>query len=330
MRTLYILQQGCYLSLKHEHVIIEKGEEILQEVQLPLLEQILIFGNSLVTTPLIRTCLQRDIQVAYLSQAGHCFGRVVPVERGYRHLARYQLRKSARARFDVAKQIVWAKLKNSRVLLQRQRRRLGLDKLEDVLESLNKLASQTLSANSIEQLLGFEGAGSASYFSILDDCISNSKFSFKGRTKRPPKDPVNALLSFGYQLLWNHVLALIELQGLDPYEACLHRGNERHAALASDLIEEFRAPIIDSLALYLVNRSVVDFDLDFEDNNGGCYLNEAGRKKFLKAFLKRMEEQVHSDACGKEPRWSYLTRQVKRYKTWVYGHTDDYQPYLIR
>ena len=114
--------------------------------------------------------------------------------------------------------------------------------------------------------------------------MSNPAFVFMARSRRPPGNPVNAMLSFGYQILWNHLLSLIELQGLDPYYACLHQGSERHAALASDLIEEFRSPIVDSLVLYLVNRGVMDIDRDFEHHEGGCYLNDLGRKKYLKAF----------------------------------------------
>jgi CRISPR-associated protein Cas1 len=137
------------------------------------------------------------------------------------------------------------------------------------------------------------------------------------------------MLSFGYQVLWNHLLSLIELQGLDPYYACLHQGTERHAALTSDLVEEFRAAIVDSLVLYLVNRDMVEADRDFEYHDGGCYLNDSGRKKYLRAFLQRMEEKLQTDR-GKQPRWDLLMQQVKAYKQTVYDPSQLYQPYLIR
>lgn len=123
---------------------------------------------------------------------------------------------------------------------------------------------------------------------------------------------------------------LIELQGLDPYQACLHQGTERHAALASDLIEEFRAPIVDSLVLYLVNRRVMNAEEDFTYHQGGCYLNDSGRKKYLKAFIQRMEEKLQTDAEEKQPRWDLLTQQVKLFKQFVYQPTRLYHPYLIR
>jgi CRISP-associated protein Cas1 len=177
--------------------------------------------------------------------------------------------------------------------------------------------------------MGLEGAGAACYFPAFGECLSNRSFVFMARSRRPPENPVNAMLSFGYQVLWNHLLSLIELQGLDPYQACLHQGNERHAALASDLIEEFRAAIVDSLVLYLVNRGGVDADQDFVYADGGCYLNDSGRKKYLRAFLIRMEERLTIDG-EQQPRWDVLMQQVKKYKQFVYAPSHIYQPYLIR
>lgn len=329
MRSLYISQQGCYVTLRQELVVIKQGQTILDEVQLPLLEQILLFGKSQVTTQLIRACLQRDIPIAYLSRMGYCYGRMLPIGRGYRQLSRYQQQMLAVERLVIARRIVWAKLRNSRVILLRQQRRQESAAIATALQNLEYLAEQTTQAESVERLMGLEGAGAAAYFSAFGECLSQPGFVFLGRSRRPPGNPVNAMLSFGYQVLWNHLLALIELQGLDPYHACLHQGCERHAALASDLIEEFRAPIVDSLTLYLVNRGVVNADQDFEYHDGGCFLNDTGRKKYLRAFLQRMEEVLRTDD-GEQPRWDTLAQQVKAYKQCVYAPSTTYQPYLIR
>lgn len=177
--------------------------------------------------------------------------------------------------------------------------------------------------------MGFEGAGAAQYFSAFGECLRHPDFVFTGRTRRPPGNPVNAMLSFGYQILWNHLLALIEIQGLDPYQASLHQGSERHAALASDLIEEFRAPLVDSLVLRLVNCHEIDAHQDFVYRDGGCFLNELGRRKYLKAFLRRMEESIQTDSHLKTPRWDLLTQQVKAYKQFVYNPSLSYLPYRI-
>ena len=330
MRTLYVSQQGCYVSLDGETLIVKQNGTVYGQVQLPLTEQILIFGKSQVTTQVIRTCLWRDIPIAYLSRMGFCYGRLMSIERGYRHLSGYQQQLTLGERLVVARAIVIAKLKNSRILLRRQRQRCESEILEQVLQSLDYLATQAVQADSIERLMGFEGAGAAQYFSAMGECLSNTEFVFTGRSRRPPGNPVNAMLSFGYQILWNHLLALIEIQGLDPYRASLHQGSERHAALASDLIEEFRAPLVDALVLWLVNRHIMDAQKDFVYRDGGCYLNESGRKKYLKAFLQRMEEEIQFDSGDKQPKWDLLNRQVKAYKQFVYNPSRLYQPYQNR
>ncbi|NEP55631.1 MAG: CRISPR-associated endonuclease Cas1 [Symploca sp. SIO2G7] len=330
MRTLYVSQQSCYVLLKQETLIVKQGEVIYGQVQLPLTEQILIFGKSQVTTQAIRACLWRHIPIAYLSRMGYCYGRVMSIEQGYRYLANYQRQLTLGDRLKTARAIVQGKLKNSRILLRRQLRRNQSALLEQVIQSLEHLATQATQADSIERLMGFEGAGAAQYFSAFGECLRHSELVFTGRSRRPPGNPVNAMLSFGYQILWNHLLALIEIQGLDPYQASLHQGSERHAALASDLVEEFRAPLVDSLILWLVGSKVMDTKKDFVYHDGGCYLNEFGRKKFLKAFVQQMEEEVKTDAGGKQPKWDLLNQQVKAYKQFVYNPSQDYQPYRIR
>ncbi|WP_017655698.1 CRISPR-associated endonuclease Cas1 [Fortiea contorta] len=330
MRTLYVSRQGCYITLKGENLIIKQGETVHGEVQLPFLEQILIFGKSQITTQAIRTCLWRDIPIAYLSRMGYCYGRLIPITRGYRQLSRYQQQLTADERLLVARKIVQGKLKNSRTFLQRQQRRHPSQTTEIAIKSLEVLVQKAGEAETIERLMGLEGAGAAQYFSAFGECLNNPEFIFLARTRRPPGNPVNAMLSFGYQILWNHLLTLIELQGLDPYHACLHQGTERHAALASDLIEEFRSPIIDSLVLWLVNTKVINTQADFEYHDGGCYLNNSGRQKYIKYFLQRLEESVQDSTGEQQPRWDLMTQQIKAFKNFVYQPNQTYQPYQIR
>lgn len=330
MICLYVSKQGCYLSLNKETVLVKQKEKIIAEAQLPQLEQILIFGKSQVTTQVIRTCLFRNIPIAYLSRMGYCYGRLLPIERGYRRLVRYQQELTFVERLVTARAIVQTKLKNSRVILLRQQRKQASDALNFAIINLEYFIKQAKQAETISQLMGYEGAGANVYFSALGESFTNPNFVFLGRSRRPPGNPINALLSFGYQVLWNHLLALIEIEGLDPYSACLHQGSERHAALASDLIEEFRAPIVDSLVLQLVNTKVIKSEADFTYKNGGSYLNSSGRQKYLKTFVKRMEEIVKTQNGEQQPRWSLLTQQVKLFKQFVYNPGQGYQPYLIR
>ncbi|MBE9221769.1 CRISPR-associated endonuclease Cas1 [Cyanobacterium stanieri LEGE 03274] len=330
MNTVYVSQQGCYLSLKKELLIVKHGNNILEEVQMPLVEQILIMGKSQITTQAIRACLIKNIPIVYLSRMGYCYGRTISIERGYRYLSRYQQLLDSNNKITVAKAIVKAKLANSRVILRRQQQRKPSIDVSQALNILSYLMDKVSQALTINQLMGYEGAGASAYFSALGQCITNPDFIFFGRSRRPPGNPVNALLSFGYQILWNHLLVLIELQGLDPYYGCLHQANERHPVLASDLVEEFRASIIDSLVLYLVNKNIINSVDDFTFKHGGCYLNHSGRKKFLNVFIQRMEELIDTGRETKQPRWDLLTRQVRRYKNFVYHPVFGYQPYRIR
>ncbi len=325
MQVLYVSQQGCWVSLAQESLLVKQQGTVLATVQLPLLEQVLIFGHSQMTTQAVRACLQRDIPIAYLSRLGWCYGRVQALARGYRPLARYQQELSFGDRFGVARAIVRGKLHNSRVLLQRQQRRQAAARLATTIDELAALGEQLRAATAVEQLLGLEGAGAASYFAALGTCLAEGEFEFQGRSRRPPGDEINALLSFGYQVLWNHLLALLELQGLDPYQACLHQGSERHAALASDLVEEFRAPLVDALVLYLIHTRQVRRADDFEWRDGGCFLNDRGRRTFLRAWLRRLEEPL---ADG-QPHWDLLGRQVRAYKQFVYQPAGGYQPYRL-
>jgi CRISPR-associated protein Cas1 len=326
MKTLYISQQGCYLCLAQELMLVKFKGNIINQVQIPLLEQILIFGKSQITTQAIRACLWRDIPIVYLSKMGYCYGRILSIEKGYRQLSRYQQQINYIERLQVAKTIVKAKLHNSKIILQRQQRRIPSAEFQQNIQSLTYLIEKTIESPNIEKLMGYEGAGAAAYFSILGECFTNSEFTFYKRSKRPPGNEINALLSFGYQVLWNHLLALVEVQGLDPYFGFLHESSERHAALVSDLIEEFRAPIVDSLVLYLINKNIMKVKEDFEFRDGGCYLNEIGRKKYLSYFVQRMEETMAND----QPRWDSLMTQVKNIKRFVYNPIDGYQPYLIQ
>ena len=329
MQSLYISTQGCYLSLKRENLILKKNNEIIAKSQLPLLENVLIFGNTQVTTQAAKACLKRRIPIAYLSRSGRCYGRLLPIERSYPRIIQHQHNLSDHDRLRCAQQLIKAKISNSRTLLMRQQRRLKTTMLSPAIDQLSTLKHQLDTASTTEQIMGLEGAAAATYFKVFNHCISNQDFTFTTRNRRPPKDPINALLSFGYQLLWNHILAIIDLWGLDPYCGCLHQNSEKHAVLTSDLIEQFRAPIIDSLVLYLVNRNMIDSQESFSYVEEACYLNTSGRRTFLKAFLARMEETIQM-SLPSQPRWLLISRQVKEFIRYAHMPNSEYQAYITQ
>lgn len=329
MRTLYVSRQGCWVGVRQECLRVVWRGEVVEEVGLPTLEQVLVFGRSQVSVDAIRACLQRDVPVAFLSRQGYCYGRLIGIERGYRRLGMRQRGLDEGWRLGMARLLVWGKVMNGRVLLMRQLRGRPTESGEMTVGSLGYLGERALRAEGVEELRGIEGTAAQMYFQELGNCLVRSGFALVSRTRRPPTNPVNAMLSFGYMVLWNHLLTLVELQDLDPYEGCFHASGERHAALVSDLIEPFRAPVVDSLVLWLVNKGVMDAEADFDFVNGGCVLNEEGRRKYLRAFVQRMEGKIQTDA-GEQPRWDLLTQEVRKYKQCVYEGVVDFQPYRIR
>lgn len=334
MRSLYLSQQAAHLGVRGEQLVISiQGAEAqrteVQRVAIPLVESVLAFGTVQLSTQAIRACLARDVPIAYLSRLGFCHGRTIAIARGYRHLARYQMDMAHGERILTAQHIIAAKLHNSRLLLMRQRRRRSLP-LDEPINQLAALGDRIPSTFAIDQLMGLEGAAAATYFQALRLCIADPSLGFEGRNRRPPRDPVNALLSFGYQVLWNHLLVLLELQGLDPYLACLHSGSPRHAGLVSDLLEEFRAPVVDALVLTLITRRQFSADRDVEWRDGGCFLNASGRRLYLENFVARMEETIDEDGIGTVPRWEWLGRQVRAYRQFVYSPIGGYQPFRLR
>jgi CRISP-associated protein Cas1 len=179
LRTLYILEQGCTINLDGELLIIKKKDCILNRAQIPLLEQILVFGNSQITTQAIKACLKRNIPIAYLSQSGYCYGKIYSANRNLRHLHQLQQQLSPADALITAQQIVKAKLKNSRTILLRQNRRLDDDRIKLATGKIESLVKQIDSVESIDKLLGFEGLGARYYFAGLGKCISNPEFEFE-------------------------------------------------------------------------------------------------------------------------------------------------------
>ncbi|MCS6958628.1 MAG: CRISPR-associated endonuclease Cas1 [Pseudanabaenaceae cyanobacterium SKYGB_i_bin29] len=321
MRTLYLIEQGTTVLLRGENLYVKD-----EAIPLPYLECILVFGIVQITTQVVRACLERGIPIAYLSRSGFCYGRTLPLGWYDWRVSAHQQAVSEEVLLNIARQMVAAKIANGRVLLQRQQRKRNVPDLALAIDSLGHFVGQTRFATSNAQLMGLEGAGASVYFSAWEHLLTNPDFIFIARSRRPPTNPVNAMLSFGYQVLWNHLLFAIELQQLNPFYGCLHSSHHGHAALASDLLEEFRAPIIDSLVIWLVNNRVMQPANHFEYRDGGCYLNQAGKKKFLQHFVSRMEGRLKLDEQD-QPRWALIHRQVKLYREAL--QTGVYHPYRI-
>ena len=333
MSTLYLVQQGTTVHKEQGRFLIRAPQTQTVEVPIREVEQILIFGNCQLTTQVISVCLDQRITVVYLSQLGDYKGHLwsAEAESIQTVLAQVERHRDDHFRLETARAIVMGKLQNSKQLLLRLNRKRKLDRIASLIDGLNSDLEATADAQEINALRGHEGAAAARYFKALGQLITNPGFVFNGRNRRPPTDPTNSLLSFGYTLLHNHMLSLILAEGLNPYLGNLHGSERKQTFLAFDLVEEFRAAIVDSLVVRLINRkSISPTDFTWPNKQGGIYLQGAGRRLFLQRFEDRLSQPVsHPDIESQVSHRRVLQLQVQRYKQAILRGSQ-YEPYFKR
>jgi CRISP-associated protein Cas1 len=360
MSTLYLVKQGTMLRKDHGRFVIEggrledsatsekseksgKGAKSEQAqagskssglpLEIPIMEvgRILVLGRVQISTSAIEVCLEQQIPVIFMSQTGDYKGHLwssefcdLPTEAaqfGRRHDPLFQL--------EMARRILHGKLTNSRQLLLRLNRKRKVEGLAAKIHRIDQHIAALNTTTDLAVLRGYEGAAARLYFGALGQLIVNPGFSLTQRSRRPPLDPVNSLLSFGYTLLFNNVLSLILAEGLNPYLGNLHRSDRKEPHLAFDLMEEFRSPVVDSLVMWLVNKKVLrPTDFTFPNAEGGVYLEAAARRVFLKHFEDRISEQVsYPDLAEPVSYRRAIQLQVQQYKRCLMG-SQRYEAFL--
>ena len=256
MANLYLVEQGTTLRKDHRRFVIDLASPV--EIPIQEIDSILAFGSISITPAAIATCLQNGIPIIYLSQLGNYKGHLWSGEWHNMRVEFAQFNKQSQDAFqlEIARSLVWGKITNSRLLLMRLNRKRKLDSVAEAIDGLSDDLRSLEQAHQLNEIRGCEGAAAARYFPAFGQLITNTGFSFQHRHRRPPPDPVNALLSFGYVLLFNNVLSLLFAEGLHPYLGNLHRSDRNNPHLAFDLMEEFRSPIVDSLVLKAINQRI--------------------------------------------------------------------------
>jgi CRISPR-associated endonuclease Cas1/group II intron reverse transcriptase/maturase len=329
MTTLYITDQGAYLKVQHQQFLVYEQGELRCKVPVNRVSHIVLFGCCNLSHGAVSLALRRRIPVLYLSQKGRYFGRLQTEGQAEVGYLVQQVQCSLDPDFTrrQAKSIVLGKLHNSRILLQRLNRRGKTEKAAKAIDALALLMLNVPDAESIEVLLGYEGQGAHLYFQGLGT-LFKEPFVFEKRTKRPPTDPVNSLLSLGYTLLSQNMHSLVQTVGLHTHFGNLHSPRNNHPALVSDLMEEFRALLVDSLVAYLVNSKIVVLE-DFTpaDERGGVYLHPDALKKFLKHWEERLQAKVtHPHTGYKVSNRRCLELQVWEYIACLMGEQEIYRP----
>jgi CRISPR-associated protein Cas1 len=300
LNTLYITTQGSYLCKEGETVHVRIEHETKLRVPIHTLSGIICFGQVLCSPPLLGLCGERGVSVSFLSENGRFLARVQGPVAGNVLLRKEQYRRSddQEKSAEIARSVVIAKIANSRTVLLRAAREndnpVATAEISGAAALLARHLKNLENLVPLDTLRGIEGDAGRQYFSVFDHLITSQAddFNFSARTRRPPMDPMNALLSFLYTLLVHDVASALEGVGLDPAVGFLHRDRPGRPSLALDLMEELRPPFADRLALSLVNRQQIkikDFDVT---ETGAVLMNENTRKVVLKAWQKRKQEEI--------------------------------------
>jgi CRISP-associated protein Cas1 len=329
MGTLYIIEQGAVIARTGERLVIRKGQTVLQELPAVQVDQIVILGNASLTAPTVPFLLDKGIDVAYLSSRGTYRGRLQPQWSKDAAVREAQYRRARNERFclGVAQQIVTGKIRNMSVFCRRQRRFEDADRHR--LASMEGLIPRVAASATREQVMGYEGTATATYFGLLRLFVPSS-LGFRRRLAHPSPDPVNILLSLGYTLLYNHLYAAINVVGLDPYQGFFHQLKRGHAALASDLVEEWRAIIVDSVVLTVLNRREIQRE-DFQPSSQGLRLTKDALTRFVQRYDERVSEEIFAPTI--QGRTSYrrcFELQVRHLARVIAGEEDTYQPFTTR
>lgn len=296
MATLYITEQNAILRKTGDRVFVEKDDQVLLEVPCLKLESVFLFGNVQVTTQALAELLDHGIELALFSVSGRLRGQLTPpkAKNVELRMRQYELARSSVFCLNLAREIVQAKIENSlHVLRELRRNHPALFSPADI-ETLSVQAARVPQAGSLGSLRGLEGGCAATHFRLLGRAVP-AELGFSGRERRPPPDPLNALLSFGYVLVGNEIQALLDGMGFDPYLGFLHQLDYGRPSLALDLVEEVRAPLVDRFSLRLVNLGILHKEDFVTGRDGGCFLNQDGKKRYFQAYEEELNRAASLD-----------------------------------
>jgi len=333
MTALYLTEQGSKLRKASQRLVVEKNGETLLETPAYGIDRVLIFGAVQLSTQVISFLLNSGIDVSFFSMTGKLKGKLVPIQsmNVFLRLAQYERFRDEEYKQNIAKSIIGAKLMNQRTLILRyQRNHPDVDfsgELGIISNSIESLPDQKM----IPSLMGLEGASSAAYFRCYSRMLSKD-FTFEKRSRHPPLDPANALLSLGYVLMTNEISSLMESIGFEPFLGFLHSIRYGRRSLPLDLIEEFRHPVIDGLVQTIINSGSIKINDFHREENGAFFLNKDPFKKFLASYEERLDKpfKYREEEKDKETSFRKLFRmQIENFEKSVLNKKE-YQPFLVR
>jgi CRISP-associated protein Cas1 len=329
MTTLYVTEQGAYIRVRQQQFQVFHEQELRISIPANSITHVVIFGACNVSHGAVRLALQRRIPLLYLSDKGRYFGRLETTGQAKIDYLVAQVAKSQDEGFirQQAMNVIVGKLHNSRKLLMRLNRRRSTELAIKAIREIAVLIKKVQTAETVASMLGYEGQGASLYFRAYGSLLKGP-FDFDKRTRRPPTDPVNSLLSLGYTLLSQNVHAMTEAAGLHTHFGNLHVPQPNRPSLVCDLVEEFRAMAVDSLVAYLINSNIyTPEDFTPPDGRGGVYLHPDGLKRFLKHWEEKLQsETVHPHTGYKVSLRRCFELQVWEYAACITGERESYRP----
>jgi len=327
--TLYVTEQGAKLTRESHRLLVVRGEEVLLDVPVIKVDRILIFGYAQITTQALELLLNEGVSCSFLSMEGKLKGTLEPVKSKNipLRMKQYDRSRNPEFRLSMAKRIVTGKIRNQKRLVQRFAHNRPTEDFAVALRDLDIMLDAVGPRTATGGLLGVEGRATAVYFEAYGRMFSQ-ECGFDKRTRRPPRDPVNSLLSLGYTLLTNEYFSAVSAVGLDPYLGFFHRIDYGRPSLALDMVEELRHPLVDMLTLDLLNRKILKAG-DFDQTGGGFYLSPDARRKYFARYERRMTIAFKHPHCGESTNVrSIIREQVLEMARAIRGEKD-YESFFI-
>lgn len=337
LNTLYVTTQNAYLHKEGQSVVVNVEKETRLRVPVHTLDGIVCFGAVSMSPFLMHHCAESNVAVSFLSEYGKFLARIQGPVSGNVLLRREQYRVAdvPERSADIARNILIGKLANSRTVIRRALRdhadKTDTDTLDKAQQRITQYLQRLENPKPVDELRGIEGEAAASYFAAFPQLVTvgDEAFVFSGRNRRPPTDPINALLSFTYTLLVHDCRSALEGVGLDPCVGFLHTDRPGRPSLALDLMEEFRAFIADRLVLSLINRKQIKAK-DFSDSAGGAVsMTDAARKELLTTWQKRKQEEITHPYLGEKCKIGLLPHlQAQLLARHLRGDLEAYPPFI--
>lgn len=337
LNTLFITQPDVYLSLDGDNIVLLKERETLGRLPLHNLESVIAFGYTGASPALMGYCADRDISLVFLNMNGRFLARVIGKSRGNVVLRKNQYRMSDNEIFSakIARNFIIGKIYNHKWILERMTRdypmRIDKAQFKEASQYLSAVMIDVRNCEDLERLRGLEGQAATAYFKVFDQMILQKKedFYFHGRSRRPPLDNVNAMLSFAYTLLANDTASALESVGLDAYVGFLHRDRPGRASLALDVMEELRGVYADRFVISLINKRAINKEDFLKKENGAVIMTDDARKKFLTAWQNKKQEKMTHPYLGEKISWGLVPyAQALLLARFLRNDLDEYPPFM--